>query len=129
LQTAAAIKCYAWIPANQPAPKDITSNVDLSNIVEGSRQRDKDLPDLNIILDDDFPELSLTEKVTINNAMNDEQLVPDWSNTMATEFSSLQQKNTGLLVPPPSNDKIIGGMWLLNQKKNEFNEIICHKAR
>jgi hypothetical protein len=37
-------------------------------------------------------------------------LVIDWSDSMAAEFNSLQQKNTGLLVPPPDDDKIIGGM-------------------
>jgi hypothetical protein len=82
-----------------------------------------------IILDKEFPELSLTETVSINDAMNDESAISDWSNAMAAEFNSLQSKNTGMLVPPPSDNKVIGGMWLLTRKKNEFNQVVRHKAR
>jgi hypothetical protein len=58
---------------DEPAPNNISSKVNPSNIVEGSRRRDKDLPDLKIVLDVKYPEISLTETVTINNAMNDKQ--------------------------------------------------------
>ncbi|KAI7944946.1 hypothetical protein MJO28_010641 [Puccinia striiformis f. sp. tritici] len=48
---------------------------------------------------------------------------------MAKEHHSLMSKNTGSLVPPPGDDKVIGGMWLLGRKKNEFGEILRFKAR
>ncbi|MBW0483799.1 hypothetical protein O181_023514 [Austropuccinia psidii MF-1] len=48
---------------------------------------------------------------------------------MDQEFESLTSKNTGTLVPPPSTDKVIGGMWLLVRKKNKFGEILKYKAR
>ncbi|MBW0478013.1 hypothetical protein O181_017728 [Austropuccinia psidii MF-1] len=48
---------------------------------------------------------------------------------MNKEFESLTSKNTGTLVPPPSTDKVIGGMWWLVRKKNEFGEILKYKAR
>jgi hypothetical protein len=124
-----ATKTHAWVLIDQPAPKNISSAVDPTNIVEGSRRRDKDLPYLLICVDDEFPELSLTESVTINKAMKDEAALPDWNEAMSSEFDSLQKQNTGILVPPPSDDKVIGGMWLLTRKKNEFNKVVCHKAR
>lgn len=115
-------------PRERPAPKAITADIVPSNIIEGSRRKDKDLPDLNIVLDQEFPNLNLTEAVTINDAMNDTKFLPAWNTAMTSEFSSLQSQNMGLLVPPPSDDKIIGGMWLLTHKKNEFGEIVRHKA-
>jgi hypothetical protein len=36
---------------------------------------------------------------------------------------------TGDLVPPPKDDKSIGGMWVLCRKLNEANEVIRYKAR
>jgi hypothetical protein len=70
------------------------------------------LPELNFILDEEYPEISLTETVMINDAMNDQEAETAWSDAMASEFDSLQMKNTGLLVPRPEDDKIIGRMWL-----------------
>jgi hypothetical protein len=60
--------------------------------------------------------------------MNNQEHLSNWDNAMATEFNSLDEKNTGILSPPPSADKIIGGMWLLTRKLNEFGEVIRHKA-
>ncbi|MBW0586273.1 hypothetical protein O181_125988 [Austropuccinia psidii MF-1] len=48
---------------------------------------------------------------------------------MDKEFELLTSKNTGTLVPPPSTDKVIGGMWQLVQKKNKFGNILKYKAR
>jgi hypothetical protein len=48
---------------------------------------------------------------------------------MAKEFNLLDEKKTGTLVPPPGNDKVIGGMWLLTRKQNEFGDLLCFKAR
>jgi hypothetical protein len=126
--TPVAAKGYAWVPASQLAAKDIMSKVDLSNIIKGSPHKDKNFPELNVILDEEFPDIDLTETVTINDAMNDHGLETVWSDAMASEFDSLQMKDTGLLVPPPEDDKIIGRMWLVTRKKNEFNKVVRHKA-
>ncbi|MBW0466621.1 hypothetical protein O181_006336 [Austropuccinia psidii MF-1] len=48
---------------------------------------------------------------------------------MEEEFKSLTTKNTSTLVPPPKDERIIGGMWCLVKKKNEFGEITRYKAR
>ncbi|MBW0538405.1 hypothetical protein O181_078120 [Austropuccinia psidii MF-1] len=48
---------------------------------------------------------------------------------MDKEFELLASKNTGTLVPPLSTDKVIGGIWRLVQKKNEFGKILKYKAR
>ncbi|MBW0524632.1 hypothetical protein O181_064347 [Austropuccinia psidii MF-1] len=38
--------------------------------------------------------------------------------------------NTGELVPyPKNNEKVIGGMWCLTRKRNEFGEVYRYKAR
>jgi hypothetical protein len=76
-----------------------------------------------------FSEINLTELVTINEAMNDMTHLQDWDNAMAAKFHSLDKKNTGILLPPPTANKVIGGMWLLTQKLNEFGKVVRHKAR
>jgi hypothetical protein len=110
------------------APKDISSAIDPSHIIQRSRQQNKDLPDISFVDHGKFIEINLTESVTITKAMNDQEHLSDWDNAMAAKFSSLDEKNTGILSPPPSANKIIGGMWLLTQKLNEFGEVVQHKA-
>jgi hypothetical protein len=61
--------------------------------------------------------------------MNDQENLSDWDNAMAAEYNSLDEKNTGILSPPPSPNKIIGGMGVLTQKLNEFGEVVWHKAQ
>ncbi|MBW0551195.1 hypothetical protein O181_090910 [Austropuccinia psidii MF-1] len=49
---------------------------------------------------------------------------------MDQEFNSLMSHNTGILVPNPKNrEKVIGGMWCLNKKRNEFGKVYRYKAR
>ncbi|KAA1095369.1 hypothetical protein PGTUg99_025918 [Puccinia graminis f. sp. tritici] len=75
---------YTWGPADQKAPKDISSKIDPSNIIEGSRQKNEALPDLNVVIDSEFPELNLTQSVTINEAMNDKDHLVDWDNALSS---------------------------------------------
>ncbi|MBW0576153.1 hypothetical protein O181_115868 [Austropuccinia psidii MF-1] len=49
---------------------------------------------------------------------------------MKTEFNSLMQHNTGNLVPYQTDgSKVIGGMWRLSNKGNEFGKVYWYKAR
>jgi hypothetical protein len=61
--------------------------------------------------------------------MNDMDHPQQWDDAMVAEYNSLNKKNTSILSPPPAANKIIGGMWLLTQKLNEFGEVVWHKAR
>ena len=72
----------------------------------------------------EFAEINLTESVTINQAMNDVKHINQWDDAMSAEFQSLDEKNTGFLAPPPDEDKVIGGMWLLTRKLNEFGKVV-----
>jgi hypothetical protein len=131
------------VPADNRPSKEITSNIDPKNVVAGSRRATarprepatipsavEDPPESLMLLQFDLPEyVFLTETVTIKEAMNNTAECQGWEEAMAKEFHSLDDKNTGTLVPPPGNDKVIGGMWLLTRKKNEFGDLLRYKAR
>jgi hypothetical protein len=92
------------------------------------RCQQRDLPDISFVDQSKFLEINLTQSVTINKAMSDVDHLDQWDDAMAAEFHTLDEKNTGILSPPPLADKIIGGMWLLTQKLNEFGKVVHHKA-
>ncbi|MBW0547319.1 hypothetical protein O181_087034 [Austropuccinia psidii MF-1] len=49
---------------------------------------------------------------------------------MKQEYGSLMNHYTGDLVPYPTDgSKVIGGMWRLARKRNEFGEVYCYMAR
>ncbi|MBW0533677.1 hypothetical protein O181_073392 [Austropuccinia psidii MF-1] len=70
----------------------------------------------------DDEDVILSEVVPVINDMTNPAERDKWKEAVAKEFNSLVSKNTGNLVLEPSNEKIIGGMWNLTPKKNEFNE-------
>jgi hypothetical protein len=53
---------------------------------------------------------------------------PLWIEAMSNEYVSQLAHFTGDLVPPPKDDKSIGGMWVLCRKLNKANEVIWYKA-
>jgi hypothetical protein len=87
-------------------------------------------PDQLLLFQFDEPKyLFLTQTVTLKEAFNNQQEVSGWHEAMSAEYNSLASKNTGTLVPPPGDDKVIGGMWLLSRKLNEFGDVLRFKAR
>lgn len=52
-----------------------------------------------------------------------------WRKAMQEEFDSLLQHDVGTLVDPPEGANILGGMWVFNRKRDEFNRITRYKAR
>ncbi|PLW35014.1 hypothetical protein PCASD_15316 [Puccinia coronata f. sp. avenae] len=52
-----------------------------------------------------------------------------WLDAMQEEFNSLTQHNVGRLVDIPNGAHVIGGMWQLKIKRDQFGEIIKYKAR
>lgn len=52
-----------------------------------------------------------------------------WRAAMKDKYDSLMEHSVGTLVDPPPNVNIIGGMWIFNRKRDEFNRIVRFKAR
>jgi hypothetical protein len=78
--------------------------------------------------DDPDNELLLSESVTVKNVLSNTAEIDGWHAAMSKEYMSLNANNTGTLVPPSGDDKVIGGMWILSKKKNEFGDILWYKA-
>ena len=53
----------------------------------------------------------------------------EWQAAMAIEVKMLDDRGTGVLVPPSSGSKIIGGRWVLTTKRDEDGKFIKRKAR
>ena len=130
LKTPTAKKHFHFdcLPKYQLAPKNISSAIEPSNIIEGSQRQEKDLLDISFVNHGKFAKINVTQLVTINKEMNDENHLQDWDDAMAADYNLLNENNTGILSPPPAADKVIGGMWLLTCKLKIFGEVICHKA-
>ncbi|MBW0504134.1 hypothetical protein O181_043849 [Austropuccinia psidii MF-1] len=117
-------KGYAYVPHYCNAPKDINRD----NIITEPR-RQRNVPKAVTPPPAEDGDLYLNEEVSVKQAFQDPKERKFWNESMDQEFESLTSKNTGTLVPPPSTDKFICGMWQLLHKKNEFGEILKYKAR
>lgn len=61
--------------------------------------------------------------VPLRQALSNKTEYTLWKEAIQSEFNSLVSKETGVLVPRPADQKIIGGMWRLTKKLNEFGEV------
>ncbi|MBW0544591.1 hypothetical protein O181_084306, partial [Austropuccinia psidii MF-1] len=111
-------KQYNYVPYYSEAPKNISSQIDTRNILEEGRRRTKPLE-----------RYMLADVVPYSKATSDPLECSHWKDAMRTEFDSLMGHNTGTLVPYLKESKVIGGMWRLTKKLNEYGEIYRYKAR
>ncbi|PLW38955.1 hypothetical protein PCASD_11715 [Puccinia coronata f. sp. avenae] len=136
----AAKKGYAYVPAHEPPKKQIRGDVGKENIVTTSRQPHSQkiqLPDTAedvghiycVAYDGPDNELLLNETVPVKTAFNNPSKISNWQAAMQKEYDSLHANHTGTFVPPPGDDKVIGGVWILSKKKNEFGDLLWYKAR
>ncbi|MBW0566605.1 hypothetical protein O181_106320 [Austropuccinia psidii MF-1] len=111
-------KNYQYVPYYKEPERHISSSVSTDNIIEGKQIRKN--PD----------RLFLTDLVPYTQAIKDPIEKDLWKEEMYQEFNSLMSHNTRILVPQPKNgEKVIGGMWCLNKKRNEFCELYRYNAR
>lgn len=52
----------------------------------------------------------------------------NWEVTMKKEWDSFCPHNVGILVDPPEDANIMGGMWVLSQPRDEHHRVIKYKA-
>ncbi|MBW0514988.1 hypothetical protein O181_054703 [Austropuccinia psidii MF-1] len=110
---------YTYVPYYDTAPLDVSSSISTQNIIEVER-RQRRPPD----------RFMLADVVTYKQAMSNPNKEEAWRSAMKLEYDSLMKHNTGELVPYPSNGaKVIGGMWRLTQKRNEFGHVYWNKAQ
>ncbi|MBW0475978.1 hypothetical protein O181_015693 [Austropuccinia psidii MF-1] len=110
---------YTYVPFYDTAPRNISSEISPQNIIEGTKRLRKPAD-----------RLMLADVVTYKQAMSNPAEEKAWQQAMKSEYDSLMNHNTGDLVPyPPNGTKVIGGMWRLTRKRNEFGEIYRYKAR
>ncbi|MBW0487224.1 hypothetical protein O181_026939 [Austropuccinia psidii MF-1] len=103
----------------ETAPQNISSNIDEQNILKDSRRSTRR-----------SNQALLTDVVPYSKAVGDTQEKEKWKDVMNAEFSSLMQHNTGhLVLYPKDGSTVIGGMWRLTKKRNEFGEVYRYKAR
>ncbi|MBW0469869.1 hypothetical protein O181_009584 [Austropuccinia psidii MF-1] len=114
-------KGYTYVLHYHNSPKDINSNISRDNIITE--------PKVVAPPPADNGDLYLNEEVSVKQAFQDPNESKHWKEAMDKEFESLTSKNTCTMVPPLSTEKVIGGMWRLIQKKNEFGKILKYKAR
>ncbi|MBW0540391.1 hypothetical protein O181_080106 [Austropuccinia psidii MF-1] len=110
---------YDYVPHYDTAPHNISSDLNVQNILNGEK-RQRCPPD----------RLMLADVITYNQALSNPNEEKAWQAAMKQEYDSLMNHNTGDLVPYPTNgSKVIGGMWRLTRKRNEFGEVYRFKAR
>ncbi|KAI7948446.1 hypothetical protein MJO29_010111 [Puccinia striiformis f. sp. tritici] len=117
---------WEYVSDHHPA-KEIRGNVDASNILQTRRRQQ--LPQASSSIDQQPDIVNLVQPVSMADALASPLEKPLWLEAMSNEHASQLAHITGDLVPPPNNEKIIGGMWVLVRKLNEANEVIRHKAR
>ncbi|MBW0496628.1 hypothetical protein O181_036343 [Austropuccinia psidii MF-1] len=117
-QTKIVNKHYNYVLFYEKPPKNRSSSVSDNNLVEGKRTCQA--PDC----------FYLTDIVPYSKALSTPTEKDRWKTAMDTELDSLMIHNIWILVPYPKHkERVIGGMWCLTHKQNEFGEVYWYEAR
>ncbi|MBW0553600.1 hypothetical protein O181_093315 [Austropuccinia psidii MF-1] len=125
-------KGYTYVPHYSTAPRNIKRKISTTNIINKTKRNQQKNQDTTQLINNPETEeeaVMLNETITISEALSNKEELQHRKSVMEEELKSLTTKNTGTLVPPPKDEKIIGGMWRLVKKKNEYGETTRYKAR
>jgi Reverse transcriptase (RNA-dependent DNA polymerase) len=112
----------AVLPLSSPAPQPSSSQLPFPMI---TRTRD------NTRKAKEFPDFIAHHTSTASDPISFSQAnkCTQWRDAMAAEITALADNNTWTLVPPPTDQKIIGCKWVYKTKRNADGTINHFKAR
>ncbi|MBW0549244.1 hypothetical protein O181_088959 [Austropuccinia psidii MF-1] len=100
------------------APKDISRNLDASNILpEGQRRLAKAATYFN-----------LSTPKTYSQAMNHLQ-ADKWKSAIMEEISSIEENKVCQVVPLPQEANLLGSTWVFREKEDHTGKVVRYKAR
>ncbi|MBW0538627.1 hypothetical protein O181_078342 [Austropuccinia psidii MF-1] len=102
----------------EKAPRDITSKIDSSNIINEKRQR---FAKAAALFNTNTPKTYLE---AISSSFSE-----DWKRAIDDKIASIEENQVWLPVPIPNGANLLGSTWVFRLKENESGTIIRHKAR
>ncbi|PLW07246.1 hypothetical protein PCANC_28159 [Puccinia coronata f. sp. avenae] len=126
---------WSWVPADQPAPKTISSDINPSNIVTSKRRAQY----ANQLLTDQpyfepifamavTPSTSPSVPKTYRSAMSSPEAAK-WSSAIKLELDAMVRLGVWTVVPIPSNRHLLGTIWVFRKKYDANGNLMKFKAR
>jgi hypothetical protein len=126
---------WLWVPANQPAPKNISSDIDTSNILDSKRRARYANTLLTAkpyfepifamaVTQSESPSIPKSYK----SAMASSEAA-DWSSAIKVELDAMVRLGVWTVVPIPSNRHLLGTIWVFRKKFDASGNLIKFKAR
>ncbi|KAI7957540.1 hypothetical protein MJO28_004635 [Puccinia striiformis f. sp. tritici] len=118
-ETPAPTKHYSWVPANQPPPLEISSDIDPSNIVSGSRRLAHSANAVAYMKED--PRLYNEAVVSIHKE--------SWEKAIGSELENMDKHQVWTPVKQTSDMHPLSTTWVFRQKTDQDGNLTKYKAR
>ncbi|MBW0496204.1 hypothetical protein O181_035919 [Austropuccinia psidii MF-1] len=106
-----------WVVEKVPmtAPNDISSSIDMSNILHSKRNRGR-----NVYMTDSIPK-------NYSKAISHEKSV-DWKEDIPNKSSRIEENDIWVPVKKPSNANVLGATWVSRGKEDQNGSIVKYKS-
>ncbi|KAH9464516.1 hypothetical protein Pst134EB_033278 [Puccinia striiformis f. sp. tritici] len=112
-------KHYSWVSADQPAPNNISSDIDAANIFSGSRRSGHSANAVGYMKEDPR---SYTEAITSIHR-------DDWSKAIESELGNMNKHNVWTVVPLTKDMHPLSTTWVFRRKTDQDGNLTKFKAR
>ncbi|PLW35599.1 hypothetical protein PCANC_19049 [Puccinia coronata f. sp. avenae] len=125
------VKGYAYVPHYDKAPRDISSDLDPANIIEGSRQHRANAvtlpPTHRAFVIIGKPALAKDPK-TYTQAMRclDRN---EWLMAVEVEINNIRRHKVWVVAPMKTGTRLLDTVWAFKRKYNTNGELLKYKAR
>ncbi|KAA1095011.1 hypothetical protein PGT21_050223 [Puccinia graminis f. sp. tritici] len=118
-ETPAPSKHYSWIPADQPPPKNISSDIDTGNIISGSRRSGHSANAVGYMKED--PRSYNEAIVSIHKE--------DWSLAIQNELGNMERHEVWTVVAQTKDMHPLSTTWVFRRKTDQDGNLSKFKAR
>jgi transposase InsO family protein len=118
-ETPASSKHYSWVPADQPAPNNISSDIDPSNIVSGSRRSGHSANAVGYMKED--PQSYNEAIVSIHRE--------DWILAIESELGNMENHDVWTVVTQTKDMHPLTTTWVFRRKTDQDGNLTKFKAR